>query len=184
MRLLSPTMQAKPLEPGACEAAPRKRLSIELTRPTVAAAAWQRRRRDLLALLAALFALPAWAQAQGNAFDLAQLMPLLAQTRSGEARFTERRTVAMLERPLESSGRLWFEAPDTFVRETLKPREGKAESAQVSESDQRPDPVRPMDRGQRFIGQMTAVRALAEIAHELKSMPEVHLRQPLTVAGR
>ena len=28
----------------------------------------------------------------------------------------------MLERTLESSGRLSFEAPDTFVRETLKPR--------------------------------------------------------------
>jgi hypothetical protein len=46
----------------------------------------------------------------------------LAQVRSGEASFTEKRSVAMLERPLESSGRLSFEAPDQFVRETLKPR--------------------------------------------------------------
>jgi hypothetical protein len=52
-------------------------------------------------------------------------MQTLAKTRSGEARFTERRQVAMLDKPLESSGRLWFEAPDTFVRETLKPRREK-----------------------------------------------------------
>jgi outer membrane lipoprotein-sorting protein len=61
----------------------------------------------------------AWAQ---PGFDLEQLMRALAQVRAGEATFTEKRTVAMLERTLESSGRLSFEAPDTFVRETLKPR--------------------------------------------------------------
>ena len=79
-------------------------------------------RRGLLALLAtAAFAtaMPAGAQ---QAFDLAQLMQTLAQVKAGEATFTETRTVAMLERTLQSSGRLSFEAPDTFVRETLKPR--------------------------------------------------------------
>ena len=75
-------------------------------------------RRVVLALLAAL---PLAARAQAN-FDLVQLMRTLAQVKSGEASFVERRTVAMLERTLESSGRLSFEAPDTFVRETLKPR--------------------------------------------------------------
>ena len=39
--------------------------------------------------------------------------------------FTEKRSVSMLERTLESSGRLSFSAPDTFVRETLKPRHEK-----------------------------------------------------------
>ena len=58
-------------------------------------------------------------------FDLVQLMQTLAQVKAGEATFVERRTVAMLERTLESSGRLSFEAPDTFVRETLKPRREK-----------------------------------------------------------
>jgi hypothetical protein len=48
-------------------------------------------------------------------------MKLLGDVRAGEATFIERREVAMLDRTLESSGRLWFEAPDTFVRETLKP---------------------------------------------------------------
>jgi outer membrane lipoprotein-sorting protein len=85
-------------------------------------------RRRAIAALAAGSALTAAAllglrSARAEAgFDLEQLMRTLAQVRAGEATFTETRTVAMLERTLESSGRLSFEAPDTFVRETLKPR--------------------------------------------------------------
>ena len=85
-------------------------------------------RADRRAVLAGAFALlaagaaPAAAQAQ---FDLTQLMQTLAQVKAGEATFTETRTVAMLERTLQSSGRLSFEAPDSFVRETLKPRREK-----------------------------------------------------------
>ena len=82
-------------------------------------------RRGALALLLAAvagFAGPARAQA---GFDLGQLMQTLAQVKAGEATFTETRTVAMLERTLESSGRLSFAAPDTFVRETLRPRREK-----------------------------------------------------------
>jgi len=60
--------------------------------------------------------------AQAAGFDLAQLMQSLAQVKSGEARFVERRETTMLDQALESSGRLSFEAPDIFVRETLKPR--------------------------------------------------------------
>jgi outer membrane lipoprotein-sorting protein len=75
---------------------------------------------SLLALVGAAV-LPAIVRAQA-ALDLTQLMQLLAQVKAGEAVFTEKRTVAMLERTLESSGKLSFEAPDTFVRETLKPR--------------------------------------------------------------
>ena len=83
-------------------------------------------RRRLLAGLAALScawcaatALPVAAQ---GAFDLPQLMQTLAQVKAGTATFTETRNVAMLDRSLESSGRLSFASPDTFVRETLKPR--------------------------------------------------------------
>ncbi|MEP7296144.1 MAG: outer membrane lipoprotein carrier protein LolA [Burkholderiales bacterium] len=73
-------------------------------------------------MLAALLALAAWpAHAQG-VFTLMQLMQLLGTVKAGEATFVEKREVAMLERTLESSGKLSFEAPDTFVRETLKPR--------------------------------------------------------------
>jgi len=82
-------------------------------------------RRAALALMgagAAALTLPARAQ---GAFDLVQLMRTLAQVKAGEATFVERRSVAMLERTLQSSGRLSFEAPDTFVRETLKPTREK-----------------------------------------------------------
>ena len=72
-------------------------------------------------MLALAFALPLHAQAEAP-FDLLQLMRTLAQVKAGEATFTEKRSVAMLERTLESSGRLSFEAPDSFTRETLKPR--------------------------------------------------------------
>lgn len=68
------------------------------------------------ALVGTLLAAPCWA------FDLPDLMGLLAQHRSGEARFTEQREVANLDAPLTSSGTLSFEAPDRFVRRTLQPR--------------------------------------------------------------
>lgn len=57
-----------------------------------------------------------------NELDIAQLMQALGQVKSGEATFTERRHIAMLEQTLESSGKLSFSAPDRFVRETYKPR--------------------------------------------------------------
>lgn len=77
-----------------------------------------------LAALGAVCLLSAPLQAQ-TALDLPQLTQLLAQVKSGEAVFTEKRMVSMLEQTLESSGRLSFAAPDTFVRETLKPRQEK-----------------------------------------------------------
>jgi Outer membrane lipoprotein carrier protein LolA-like len=73
-----------------------------------------------LALAAALvLPVPGFA---ADAPDLAWLMQTLGKVKAGEATFTERRHVAMLEQTLESSGTLSFEAPDIFVRETLKPR--------------------------------------------------------------
>lgn len=77
-------------------------------------------RLDRRTLLAALIALPPALHAQ--AFDLAQLMQLLAKVQSGEASFTETRHSSLLDRPVESRGRLSFQAPDRFVRETLAPR--------------------------------------------------------------
>ena len=62
-------------------------------------------------------------------FDLTQLTAQLARVKAGEASFTEKRRIEMLDRTLESSGRLSFRAPDTFVRETLKPRREKLEVA-------------------------------------------------------
>ncbi len=77
-------------------------------------------RLDRRALLAALVALAPASHAQ--VFDLVQLMQLLAKVQTGEATFTESRHSSVLDRPVESQGRLSFQAPDRFVRETLKPR--------------------------------------------------------------
>jgi hypothetical protein len=68
-------------------------------------------------LALAFCAVPAWA-----AFDLPELMTLLARQKSGEARFTEQRFVHGLEGPLDASGTLNFDAPDKLVRRTLSPR--------------------------------------------------------------
>ena len=57
-----------------------------------------------------------------DTLDLTQLMQTLGKVKAGVATFTEQRHVAILEQTLQSSGRLSFEAPDVFVRETIKPR--------------------------------------------------------------
>ena len=83
--------------------------------------------RRAVALVVALAAAAAAFAASAAGFDLAQLTAQLARVKSGEATFTEKRRVEMLDRTLESSGRLVFRAPDTFIRETLKPRREKLE---------------------------------------------------------
>jgi hypothetical protein len=81
-------------------------------------------RSAALALLLAGAALPALAVA----FELPELMALLAQRKGGETRFTEERSVSGLDAPLRASGTLSFAAPDRFARHTLQPR---AESMEV-----------------------------------------------------
>jgi outer membrane lipoprotein-sorting protein len=51
-----------------------------------------------------------------------QLMAALAQQKSGRARFVETKYLAMLERPVESSGELVFVAPDRLEKRTLTPK--------------------------------------------------------------
>ncbi|MEO7115005.1 MAG: LolA-related protein [Caldimonas sp.] len=70
-------------------------------------------------------AVAATALGAGASFDLDALMGLLGRVKSGEATFVEQRRVEMIDRTLVSSGTLSFRAPDTFVRETLKPRHEK-----------------------------------------------------------
>ena len=75
-------------------------------------------RAALLGLTLMLAGVPAaWA------FDLPELMALLARQKSGEASFTEQRFVRGMDGPLESAGTLSFSAPDNkLVRRTLSPR--------------------------------------------------------------
>jgi hypothetical protein len=53
---------------------------------------------------------------------LPDLMHLLAQQKSGKASFVERKYISILDKPLESSGELSFNAPDRLEKRTLKPR--------------------------------------------------------------
>jgi len=94
---------------------------LDLRRSTARVAA-----RFAIGLVAAL-ALNSTPAVAAPSFDLGQLTTLLGRVKAGEASFVEKRRVEMLDRTLESSGRLSFRAPDTFVRETLKPRHEKLE---------------------------------------------------------
>src|SRR5665647_1256320 len=71
----------------------------------------------------ALMLLPAISHAAE--WDIDQLMRGLAQIRSGHASFVEKKSIAMLDMPVESSGELFYTAPDHLEKRTLKP---KAES--------------------------------------------------------
>ena len=79
------------------------------------------RRPAVGVLILALAACAAAAQTTTPpAFD--ELLKLLAARRHGHVTFTEVQQLAMLDRPLESSGELWYEAPDRLEKRTLKPR--------------------------------------------------------------
>lgn len=55
-------------------------------------------------------------------WDIEQLMRGLSQTRSGRASFVEKKSIAMLDKPVESSGELFFTAPDRLEKRTFKPK--------------------------------------------------------------
>ena len=55
-------------------------------------------------------------------WTLVDLMQLLAQQKSGKANFVEKKYMSILDRPLESSGELTFDAPNRLEKRTLKPR--------------------------------------------------------------
>ena len=73
--------------------------------------------RALLGLLLAGASLAAHA-----AYDIDQLMGELAQYKGGRARFVETRTMAVLDRPVVSSGEMSYTPPDRLEKRTLKPR--------------------------------------------------------------
>jgi hypothetical protein len=60
--------------------------------------------------------------ADGGDWGLEALMADLAQRRSGEARFTEIKTLTSLKQPLVAEGVLRFRYPDSMEKEILKPR--------------------------------------------------------------
>ncbi|HYM27137.1 MAG TPA: LolA-related protein [Steroidobacteraceae bacterium] len=66
--------------------------------------------------------LPAATPLAGAHDDFTELLELLAARRHGRVSFTEVHDMAMLERPLRSSGELLYEAPDRLEKRTLEPR--------------------------------------------------------------
>jgi hypothetical protein len=62
------------------------------------------------------------ALAGGDSGSLDEVLALLAAHRHGHVSFTEVHTLALLDRPLESSGELLYEAPDHLEKRTLKPK--------------------------------------------------------------
>jgi hypothetical protein len=74
--------------------------------------------------IAAAWAVAALASApvRGDADELDQVMQLLAARRHGEASFVEQHFLALLRRPVESSGELIYDAPNRLEKRTLEPR--------------------------------------------------------------
>ncbi len=71
----------------------------------------------LISLLLATFTVRADAH-----WDIDQLMQSLATSRDGHASFVETKSIAMLDKPVESSGELFYTAPDRLEKRTLKPK--------------------------------------------------------------
>ena len=75
-----------------------------------------------LATLAMGLALAAPSPAAFAGWDMDALMESLARNKSGRATFVETRRIAMLDKPVESSGELRYTAPDQLEKRTLRPR--------------------------------------------------------------
>jgi hypothetical protein len=54
--------------------------------------------------------------------DLDRLMSALAQRKHGHVTFVEKKYISMLDRPVESSGELLYDAPDRLEKKTLEPK--------------------------------------------------------------
>jgi hypothetical protein len=74
-------------------------------------------------LLVLLLSLPVLCQAEsGVPWDVRQLMQALSVVKESKARFVERKSLSILNRPLESSGTLVFAAPAHLEKRTLTPK--------------------------------------------------------------
>ena len=72
--------------------------------------------------LAVLLLVLASAGTRAADWSVDQLMQSLAQIRAERATFTEKKFIAILDRPVESSGELVYQAPDRLEKRTFKPR--------------------------------------------------------------
>lgn len=74
--------------------------------------------RVILGILLFAFSLPA----RAAQFTIDQLMGALANTKHRAATFTEKKYIAILDQPVESSGELLFVPPARLEKRTLKPQ--------------------------------------------------------------
>jgi outer membrane lipoprotein-sorting protein len=72
----------------------------------------------LFVAILAFSALPS----QAATWNVEQLMQTLARQASSKANFVERKYIALLDKPLESSGELMYQAPNRLEKRTLKPK--------------------------------------------------------------
>jgi outer membrane lipoprotein-sorting protein len=77
----------------------------------------RRSRNGWLALIMMLCCAPALA-----AWDVTALMAALGQHPAGKARFTETKTLSVLDAPVVSSGELLYSPPDRLEKNTLAPK--------------------------------------------------------------
>jgi outer membrane lipoprotein-sorting protein len=78
-------------------------------------------RQIALGVTLGLFALPSAAQVAGQ-WSVGELMRQLALHPGGRATFVERKYLAILDQPVESSGELLFIPPARMEKRTLKPK--------------------------------------------------------------
>jgi outer membrane lipoprotein-sorting protein len=78
-------------------------------------------KRGISSLFVGIFlgalALPALA-----AFDISQLMGELARQKGGKAKFVEKKYIALLDKPVVSTGEMTYTAPDRLEKRTLTPK--------------------------------------------------------------
>jgi outer membrane lipoprotein-sorting protein len=79
-------------------------------------------RRILLLLMLPAVLLAGPAHAADARWDIGQLMQALSRVSVGRADFVETKYIAMLDKPVVSSGQLFYVAPDKLEKRTLKPR--------------------------------------------------------------
>lgn len=73
--------------------------------------------KRLIAGLLFLITLPAFA-----AFDVGQLMNELAKHKGGKAKFVEKKTISLLDKPVVSTGEMSYIAPAYLEKRTLTPK--------------------------------------------------------------
>ncbi len=78
--------------------------------------------RIMRRVLVALALMPVPVISHAAEWDIDQLMRGLAQTRSDHVSFVEKKFIAMLDKPVESSGELFYTAPDRLEKRTIKPK--------------------------------------------------------------